>query len=158
MVDPINKGVFDKVEERIRLITVANGYAFDVGKIRRASLSPFKGRDLPAANFWATNLGNTVSQYTIDERSLSLMIEFHDKTRDEPFVDVCDRMAKALVTAMNRSPAEPRPEDEQDQTLGGVADNVIFNGYDYQIGQDQNPFCAILAQFTIIYSSDINTL
>lgn len=158
MSDPINKKFFDEIENRLGNIKIANGYKHNIGKIDRARLVPFKGYDLPAANIWATKLGNAVTAFGADQRDLPVYIEYHNKTSDIPFVDLCDIMAKDLITALNRSTDFPAVTDEESIDLGGICDDLIFGGYDYQVGQEQEPFCAILAQFTVRYTAELNTL
>lgn len=155
---PLNKTYFDAIEARLANITIANGYTNTAGKIARARLKPFKGYDLPAYNIWATNLGNSINEYQLDSRSLPVFIEVHTKTNDEPFIDVCDILAQDLVIGLNRSIANPAVADDESPDLGGIVDDFIFLGYEYQVGEGQNPFCAILAQFEVKYTVNQNTI
>lgn len=158
MMAPINKQFFDEVEARISNITINNGYNHDVGRIARARLKPFKGYDLPAVNIWASDLGNSITSYGDDARELSLYVEMHNKTSDEPFIDICDLMAQDLIIALNRATANPTVSDDESPDLGGSCEDFIFIGYDYQVGQGQEPFCAILARFVVKYTVNQNVL
>lgn len=158
MTDPVNKQFFNEVELRCANITEANGYNFDVNKIDRARLVPFKGYDIPAINIWSTNVANERPNYDSDQRDLYLFIEVHHKTMDLPFVDVCDMLAQDLVIALNRAVSAPLVSDDEDPDLGGICDDLIFLGYDYQVGQDKEPFCAILAEFIVRYTVNQNNM
>ena len=155
---PLNKTFFDRIEARLGNITTTNGYTYSAGKIARAQLTPFKGYDLPAYNIWATNLGNVINKYGSDDRSLQVYIEVHSKTNDEPFIDVGDKLAQDLVTGLNRATTAPLVSDDISPDLGGIVDDLIFAGYDYHVGQGQDPFCAILAKFEVKYTVDQNTI
>jgi len=155
---PLNKQYFDEIEARLGNITIANGYTQTGGKIARAKLTPFKGYDLPAYNIWATDIENSIDQYQLDTRSLQVYIEVHSKTNDEPFMDVCDRLAQDLIIGLNRTTGSPAVFDDESPDLGGICDNFIFLGYGYQVGEGQNPFCAILARFIVKYTVNQNVL
>lgn len=155
---PLNKAFFDEIETRLGNIKIANGYTADAGKIARAKLTPFKGYDLPAYNVWATELENEVVEYGLDTRSLQVQIEVHSKTNDQPFIDVCDELAQDLVIGLNRATANPKVSDDESPDLGGICDDFIYYGYGYQVGQGQEPFCAILARFIAKYTVTQNTI
>ena len=158
MAAPINKTYLDVIDARLKLITTTNGYATTVKRVERARLKPFKGYDLPAINYWPVNLSNNTDQYGMDTRESAIFIEMHSKTRDEPFTDICDVLAKDLVTALNRAPAAPKVSDDESIDLGGVVDGFDFQGFEYQIANGQTPFCGILAQFTMKYTTDLNNM
>ena len=50
--------------------------------------------------------------------------------------------------------AAPAVSDDESYNLGGTVMDVVLNGYDYIIGQGQNPFCGVLVQFGIKYVTD----
>jgi len=98
--------ILDEIDLRLNLITTGNGYWFTAKKVTRAQLTPFKGYDLPAINYWTTTNFNTKDAYDTDERELRLFVEMHNLTRDDPFIDVAEKMAADVVTALNRRPAD----------------------------------------------------
>lgn len=152
----LNAGILDKIGARLKNITTDNGYFNTIVKIARARLKPFNGYDLPAVNYWPTNLSNEVSKYNTDIRTLNLIIEAHTKTRDEPFTDVCDRLASDIITGLNRSTSAPLVSDPASLDLGETVEDLILLGYDYQVGQGQEPFCGIVATFSITYSTEVS--
>jgi hypothetical protein len=158
MADPINKTYLDKIDARLKLITTTNEYANTIKRVERARLKPFKGYDLPAINYWPVNLANSTDQYGMDTRENIIFVEAHTKTRDEPFTDICDVLAKDIVTALNRAPANPKVSDSESIDLGGVVENFNFLGFEYQIANGQTPFCGILAQFLMRYITDLNNM
>lgn len=95
--------LLDIVEARLGNITTANGYNYTVKTVERARMTPFKGYDLPAINYWGTSVANTKDAYNNDERELRLFVEMHTTTRDGPFIDVAERLVTDGVTALNRA-------------------------------------------------------
>ncbi len=154
MADPAPTQILDKVELRLANITIANGYHTTVKKIQRARLIPFKGYDLPCINYWCTALENERNVYDDDNRELSLFVEYHDLTRDDPFMDVADKLAADIVVSLNRADANPQVSDDPDYELGETISDLVFNGYDYEIGEGQAPWCGALVRFTIKYRCD----
>ena len=152
---PATKTIFDEIESRLSNMTTANGYYRDIGKIGRARLEPYTGADLPAVNFWAVNLRSEQAAYGLESRELILYIEIHDITRDRPFIDIADELASDVIRAISRSTLSPRVTDPK-IPIENV--NVVFQGYDYEIGQGQKPFCGALLSFSIQYHANINDL
>lgn len=148
--------ILDKIEARMVNITTGNGYNVTVkaGNITRAKLTPFKGYDLPALTFWSTSVLNEKNAYNSDVREIQLFIEIHDQTRDEPFTDVVERLAADGVTALNRAAAKPKVSDDPSYDLGNTVEDIIFNGYDYLIGEGQSPWCGVLLKFGIQYVTE----
>ncbi|KKN41611.1 hypothetical protein LCGC14_0721440 [marine sediment metagenome] len=97
--------IMDEVEARLGNISASNGYWFDPKKISRARLKAWEGYDLPAINYWGTNVENDRAAYANDERGFSLFTEMHSQTRDDPFIDIAEKMASDVITAMVRLPA-----------------------------------------------------
>lgn len=156
MTTTLNLQILDEIGSRLQNITTDNGYFNTIAKIERARLKPFNGYDLPAVNYWPTNLGNDVDKYNKDNRTLFLIVEAHTKTRDLPFTDVCDELASDVVTGLNRSTAAPLLSDPASLDLGELVEDFKFLGYDYQIGQGQDPFCGIVANFSITFTTDVS--
>ena len=158
MATPATTTILDKIEARLKKITTSNEYNYTVKKVERAKLEPFKGYDLPAINYWTTSLSNERSVYNDDNRHLELFIEAHNLTRDEPFVDVVDKMAADIVTVLNRKTTAPKVSDDSNYDLDETVSDLIFKGYDYEIGQGEKPWCGVLIRFTIAYQTDPNNM
>jgi hypothetical protein len=150
--------ILDLVEARLTLISTNNGYNTTVKTVSRAKLTPLKGYDLPAINYWATDVGNKTDEYGIDTRSVALLVEYHSKTNDSSFIDVANELAADVVTAINRAPSAHAVSDSASFDLGGAVSNLIFNGYDYEIGQGQAPWCGVLVRFSIEYTTNLNDM
>jgi hypothetical protein len=146
--------ILDEVETRLGNITETNGYNVTVKRVDRGKLTPFKSHDLPAINFWPTGISND-RDYGRDNRSITLYIEIHGKTRDEAFSTVAEKLAADVVTALSRSDKNPKVSDDPSFNLGDTVSDVIFNGYDYEIGEGQKPWCGALLSFTIKFSTSI---
>jgi len=121
-------------------------------------MKPFKSHDLVAVNFWAASVGSDNEKYTRDRRTIQVFFEVYDKTKDDPFMDICDLLAADLVTGLNRTTSAPAVSDNESPELGELVDKFIFNGYDYQIGEGQSPWCGILARFTVDFLTTSNNM
>jgi len=147
--------VLDLVEARLKLITTTNGYNTGLKSIKRAKLTPFKGHDLPAINYWSTGIENVIDEYGKDARSIPLFVEYHTTTRDDAFLDTVSELAADIVTAINRATTKPKVADGPSYNLGDKVSDVIFEGYDHEIGEGQTPWCGVLVRFRIVFSTDI---
>jgi hypothetical protein len=68
---------------------------------------------------------------------------------------VAEKLAADVVTALSRSDKNPKVSDDPSFNLGDTVSDVIFNGYDYEIGEGQKPWCGALLSFTIKFSTSI---
>lgn len=158
MSTPLNTAIYNEIEARLANVTTANGYGNEFKRIARGRMKPFKSHDLVAVNFWATNLGSSREKYNKDRRTIQVLFEIYDKTRDSEFIDICDSLAVDLVTGLNRETSAPKVSDDEDQDLGELANSFVFNGFDYQIGEGQAPWCGILAKFTVDFLTTSNNM
>ena len=158
MSTPLNTTIYNEIEARLANVTTANGYTNEFKRIERGRMEPFKSHDLVAVNFWATNLGSSRGKYNKDRRTIEVLFEIYDKTRDSEFMDICDLLAVDLVTGLNRTILAPKVSDIESPELGELVDKFVFNGYDYQIGEGQTPWCGILARFTVDFLTTSNNL
>lgn len=141
--------IMELVGLRLRNIAETEGYFTTVRRIERARMTPWQPYDLPAANYWPTDAVSRPEQYGEDARAVTVFVEYHDKTRDEPFCDVADRLAHDIVTALNRSPTAPGVADAPSYDLGGSVVALAYEGHDYEIGEGQAPWCGVLVRFRI---------
>ena len=154
MATPSVTTILNEVGARLANITINNEYNYTVKKVDRARLDPFKGYDLPAINYWCTSVTNERNAYNDDDRRLELYIEIHSLTRDDPFIDIANKLAADVVTVLNRTTTEPKVSDTPNYELDGTISDFIFNGYDYEIGQGQEPWCGCLVKFSILYQTN----
>jgi hypothetical protein len=143
--------ILNEVGARLAKITTANGYNTTLNKIERARLIPFVGYDLPTINYWVTGVANVRDSYNYDERTIRLFVEMHDLTHDEPFIDVANRLAADVITVLNRATSAPRVSDPASYELGEIVRDLVLEGFDYEIGEGQKPFCGVLVRFLITY-------
>ena len=153
MTAPAVTSILDLIAARLALITTTNEYNYTITNIERAKLTPFKSEDLPAINYWSTGLENTRKSYTKDERSIPFYIEAHTKTHDEVFTDVASKLAADIITALNRKTTAPKVSDTINPDLDGKVSDILFNGYDHEIGGGQKPWCGVLISFTVKYKT-----
>ena len=147
--------IMEIIEARLALITIGNGYNYTIINIKRASLKPWKSEDLPAINYWSTGLNNSQNDYGGDLREISLFIEAHTKTHDEDFMDVASKLASDIITALNRTPTVPTVAGAASYNLGEVVSDLVFEGYDHEIGEGQDPWCGVLVRINIKYTTEI---
>ena len=123
------KDILDAFEQRLQLITVMNGYDFDVGKIRRAYPKVLANFDPPRIDYYivsvvtADNQGREV--YTYEQRRAEFILGIEDKTRDDNHNDHAFMLADNVETALSRHPDSPTPADEPDTDIGGLAELFI---------------------------------
>jgi len=154
MAIPAINTILIEIGARLANITTSNGYNYTFKKIEEARLEPFVGYDLPAINYWLTNVSNERNVYNDDSRSVGLAIEAFSATRDESFTRVVSKLAADVVTGLTRATDSPKVSDTPDYELNETLSDFIFNGYDYEIGEGQKPWCGALLQFTIKYQTD----
>ena len=154
MTTPAVTTILDEVGARLTNITTGNGYYYSVQKVVRSRIEPFLGYDLPAINYWCMNLANERNVYNDDNRTLELLVEIFALTRDDPFIDIVSKLASDVITGLTRTTAAPEVSDTPDYDLGETVTELVFNGYDYLIGQGQEPWCGALVKFSIKYQTD----
>ena len=154
MATPAVNTILTEIGARLSLITTANGYNYTFKKIEEARLEPFVGYDLPAMNYWLTNVSNERNTYNDDDRSVELAIEAFSATRDEAFTRVVSKLAADVVTALTRKTSAPKVSDTPNYDLNETVSDFIFDGYDYEIGEGQKPWCGAMLRFTIKYQTD----
>lgn len=154
MAAPAVNTILTEIGARLSLITAANGYNYTFKKIEEARLEPFVGYDLPAINYWLTNVSNERNTYNDDDRSVELAIEAFSATRDETFTRVVSKLAADVVTALTRQTSAPKVSDTPNYDLNETVSDFIFDGYDYEIGEGQKPWCGAMLRFTIKYQTD----
>ena len=154
MATPAVTTILNEIGARLANITITNEYNYTVKKIDRGRLEPFNGYDLPAINYWCTSLSNERNVYNDDNRRLELFIEIHSLTRDDPFIDIANKLAADVVTVLNRATAAPKVSDTPSYELAGTVSDLVFNGYDFEIGTGEKPWCGVLARFSILYQTN----
>lgn len=148
--------VLDEIEARLGNITTANGYFSAVdGVIARGKLTPWDGADLPTINLWATGFDNERSEYGGESRDLKVFVEIHDSTYDSNFIDVANKLAADVVTAICRATTAPMVSDEKSLDLGGIVEDILLDGVDFVIGEGQKPFCGALCRFSVVFHADL---
>lgn len=148
----------DIIQARLENISTANGYHTDPKKIERGKLTPFHGYDLPGINFWPVRMESTRVRHRQDRRTLSVMIEIFDKTRDKAFSDQADILAQDAVTALNRAGAAAGTDDPPSHALGGAVSDLRFQGYGYHIGEGQAPWLGVLIEILVVFRCDVNDM
>jgi len=155
---PAVTNILDEIQNRLENISEMNGYYTFVKSIKRSMMTPFTPYDLPAINLWATGVLNNQISYKIDERTINLFIEYHSKTREEPFIDVAEKLVSDVVTAINRSTTNPAKDDTESFNLGGIVKSCLMNEYNYEIIEGQTPYCGVLISFSIVYNCKTNNM
>ncbi len=147
----IQQQILDEIGARLALIDTVSGYHTTAMKIERARLTPFKDYDLPAINYWPDLDQRRGGGGGFEERSLTVLIEIHDKTRDRPFSDVAGELASDVWIALWRATTAGSVSDQPSSALGGLVTSIQLNAVQPEIGEGQSPFCGALLNITTIY-------
>ncbi len=152
---PVPTQILDLVEPRLKNMTVLNEYSVDLGKIERARLEPFKNGDFPALNYYVTGdiLVKNINT-AIEERTISLVIEYYDLTRDKIFLDLSNELAADVKIALERDASAPKVSDLVSHLLGKKVMKLEFDTITPAIGQGQNPYCGVVMVISITYRVD----
>ena len=151
MSDTIHKQILDEIGARLALIKESTGYHTTVAKLERARLTPFQDYDLPAINYWPDLDERRNAGGGFEERELTVLVEYHDKTRDRPFSDVASELASDIWIALWRATTAGAVSDQPSSALGGLVSGVLLRAVQPEIGEGQTPFCGTLLNITILY-------
>lgn len=154
MIDHAVIQLLDEIDLRIHGLLISNGYLFDVGKIERARLTPFRSGDLPAVNYWPAFDELIEQKYRHEVRTLDLRIEAYTTTRDDPFTDVSYKLGLAVWTAINRSTASPNVADDWSPNLGGLLRRFVVQQLTPVIGEGETPWCGCMLSLAATYKVD----
>jgi len=155
---PAEKAILDEIESRLGNITTANGYNNEFIKITRARLTPFKGFDLPAANYYMTGTDVTKDNYGDDNHTMLLVVEAHSRTHDLDFIDVAMSLCADVVTGLFRATTDPAVTDIESTSLGGTVQSFKYIGHSPFIGEGQDPFCGTLIRFEIDFKTNLGDM
>lgn len=148
---PIEIQILDEIGARLALIDEASGYFTTVKKIERGKLDPFDGYDLPALNYWSGLDSVVASGGGYDDCEFSVLIEYHDKTRDRPFTDVSAELAADVQNALFRATGAGTIADLPSFALGGLVTGIKVQTKEPEIGTGQKPFLGTLLNCTVTY-------
>lgn len=146
------------IGNRLANITVARGYTATPKKIICAQITPFSGVDeLPTINYWSVSDDVERNKYGGDQHSFEIAVEafaVSDKS-SAPLSVAASRLAGDIVTALHRTTAAPTVAAATSHALGDVITRLVFRAYDYRIGEGQEPWFAVVLQFSAIYQAPI---
>lgn len=149
---PVQTQIMNLVEPRLKNISIVNGYFSELAKIERARLQPFKNADLPAMNYYYTNDVLIKPLNTgEEERTVVLVIEYYDTTRDRTFLDVSDELSADIKIALERDILAPKVSDQVSHLLGKKVMKLEFDTITPAIGEGQNPYCGTIMLVNITY-------
>lgn len=145
------KIILDAVENRLKLIKTVNGYSTNVNRIKRATLKPFADDEIPAINYWPESDQQVLKGHGWVDRSLAVVVECYDRTRDRVFTDLAFEMANDIAIALMRSPTNPEVSDQPDLTLGDLIRSSQLLTVTPQIGEGQMPWCGVVLNYSFEY-------
>lgn len=147
--------ILDEIAARLSSITTANGYSENVDLIERSRLEVFLSGDLPAINYWPVTDVVVAKEYGKEVHELTLVIELHTVTRDEPFTDVAFTKSADIITALFRSTTARLVSDSVSVSLGGLVDSILASDVTPVIGQGQKPWCGVILDVVVGYNTDL---
>ncbi len=145
--------ILDEISARLANIKTTNGYFADVISVERAKLTPFQDHDLPAVNYWPVSDQIIERLNGKNKHALSITIELHNTTRDDPFTDLAFQHGADIVTALFRDPASPNVADPISKGLGGLINAIEIESITPMIGQGQTPFCGVIVAINALYKT-----
>jgi hypothetical protein len=86
------------------------------------------------------------------ERSVSIVVEFHTRTRDEPFVDTAYKLGYDILVAVNRASANPAVADQPSLRLGGLVSGLSLVSMIPAIGEGQAPWCGVIVTLSVSFT------
>lgn len=152
MGTPVQTQILDLIGDRLGNIKVSNEYTSTIETIQRARLSPFKGRDMPAINYYYS--GDTLTKQLVNgvtERSMAVIVEYYDQTRDEIFTDLANKLSTDVIIALERDMLAPLVSDVVSSSLGGAVMKIDIESITPAIGEGQSPYCGAVLVLNIFY-------
>ena len=150
--------ILDEVEARFGNISVTNGYVHEFKKVERAKMEPFKGYDLPAINYYLGRTSSERDNYGSWLHSTNLIVEAHHKTRDDPFTDIASSLDSDIAICLFRATLKPKVTDTVDICLGGLVEDLKYDGFSPFINVGEKPFCGARIELTIVSSTNIGEM
>lgn len=151
MNTPVETQILDLIEVRLKQISKANGFFTDDVVVKRASLTPFAGNDLPAINYWST--GDQLIEATgyVELRELEVLVEFYDRHREMSLTDKAHLLAADARVALTRDVGQP---DRISPKLGGKVESLVVRSVIPAVGEGQSPYCGSVLTLAIRYRVD----
>jgi hypothetical protein len=152
MPTPAPTQILDEIGDRLGNISSANGYFYDLIKLDRGRLEPFRNQDMPGINYYT--VGDVLSKKMhqgVRERIMSVVIEFYTTTRDRVFLDIANELNSDITIALERKPSLPKVSDMVSASLGGLVVELEMLENTPAIGKGQNPYCGSIYALNITY-------
>jgi len=154
---PLVTQILDIIGNRLALINTTNEYFIDVERIERARLEPFRNQDMPAINYYSTGDGLVKPIHAgVSERSVSIVIEIYELTRDEIFSDLSDKLSTDVMIALERATTAPLVSDVVSTRLGDKIMSLLFSSITPAISGGQEPYCGAILVVDVVYRVDKN--
>jgi len=154
---PLQTQILDIIGERLKNITIANGYFTDIIKVERARIEPFRNIDMPSANYYYTNTSKSVGFYNgVSEQNLNVIVEYYKLTRDSPFIDIAAQLSADLLIALNRDVTAPLVSDPVSPRLGQKVLRIEVESDTAMLGNDTTPYCGAVLNLSVYFNYDIN--
>lgn len=151
MNTPVETQILDLIEVRLKQIRKANGFFTDDVAVKRASLTPFAGKDLPAINYWST--GDQLIEATgyVELRELEVLIEFYDRHGEMSLTDKAHLLAADARVALSREPEKP---EKVSPKLGGSVESLLIRSAIPAISEGGSPYCGSVLTLAVRYRVD----
>lgn len=152
---PVETQIMDIIGARLANITTGNEYFSTVQKIERARTAPFKNADLPALTYYySTDILVKPLNTSVEERSISVIIEYYDITRDSIFLDIASQLAADIKIAIERDLLAPKVSDQVSNRLGKKVMKLEYDSITPVIGEGQSPYCGVIMVLSVSYRID----
>ena len=153
MNTPVETQILDAAGERLATMLETHEYFYTAKKLTRGKLTPWKGAELPAINYWAGSTEFIERGAGFVRQQTEILIEYHKTTRENPFVDIAHKLGADILIAINRKPDAPLVSDTPSIALGGLVESLQQTSLLPIIGEGQSPFCGVLVAFSAVYKT-----
>ncbi len=115
--------ILNKIEARLKNITIANGYDFDVVKVVKRfpfQALAFQTEDIPAIFFFPSGDIRLGAEHYIEIRQLTVTIGIYYSSNDGELIDLAEQIGSAIHIAIHRAISAPMATDSISSDLGGL--------------------------------------
>lgn len=147
--------ILNKIEIRLKNITIANGYDFDISKVIKRfpfQALAFQTEDIPAIFIFPSGDTRIGAEHYIEIRQLIVTIGVYHSS-DGEFIDLAEQAGSAIHIAIHRSMSAPLTTDILSSDLGGLVKSMDLISKSPLVSEDLRPWYGMLFQYDIQYNT-----
>ena len=148
--------ILNKIEARLKNITIANGYNFDIAKVVKRfpfQALAFQTEDIPAIFFFPSGDTRIGAEYDIEKRQLTVTIGIYYSSSDGELIDLAEQIGSAIHIAIHRAISAPLMTDNPSSNLGGMVSSMNLNLKLPLVSEEQRPWYGAQFEYIIEYET-----